>query len=73
MEMLTTRVWFSELPYEDPHAHIAKIRLVCKSCVERLDLDRNVIGLRVFPFSLTGEATIWFTKFSNNGSILQNS
>ena len=23
----------------------------------------NAIGLRVFPLSLTGDATVWFTKF----------
>ena len=26
----------------------------------------NVIGLRVFPLSLTGEATIWFTELPYN-------
>ena len=34
---------------------------MCKSYVERSDLDLDVIGLRVFPLSLTGEAAIWFT------------
>ena len=62
MQMLTASGLFSELPSEDPHAHIAKVRAVCKSCVGRPDLDLDVIGLRVFPLSLTGEAAIWFTE-----------
>ena len=62
MQMLTARGLFSRLPSEDPHAHIAKVRAVCKSSVRRPDLDLDVIELRVFPLSLTGEATIWFTE-----------
>ena len=58
MQMLTARGLFSGLPFEDPHAHIAKVKAVCKSCVGRPDLDIDVIGLRVFPLSLTGEAAI---------------
>ena len=58
MQMLTARGLFSGLPYEDPHAHIAKVRAVCKRCVGRPDLDLEVIGLRVYPLSLTREAAI---------------
>ena len=54
------------LAYEDPHAHIAKLRLVCKSYVGRPDLYMDVIGLRVFPFLLTGEGAIWFTELPYN-------
>ena len=45
MQMLTTRGLFSGLPSEDPHAHIDKVRAVCKSCVGRPDLDLDVIRL----------------------------
>ena len=66
VQMLTTRGLFSVLPSEDLHAHIAKVRAVCKSCVGRPDLDLDVIGLRVFPLLLMGEAAIWFTKLPYN-------
>ena len=66
MQMLTARCLFSGLPSEDPHAHIAKVRVVCKSCVGRPDLDLDVIGLRVFPLSLTGEVAMWFTELPYN-------
>ena len=35
MQMLTARGLFSGLTSEDPHAHIAKVRAVCKSYVGR--------------------------------------
>ena len=66
MQMLTARGWFSGLPSEYPHAYIAKVKAVCKSCVGRPNLDLDVIGLRVFPLSLTGEAAIWFTELPYN-------
>ena len=62
MQMLTAIGLFLGQPSEDPHAHIAKVRAMCKSCIGRPDLDLDVIGLRVFPLSLTGEAAIWFTE-----------
>ena len=72
MQMLTARGLVSGLPSEDPHAHIAKVRAVCKSCVGRPDLDLDVIGLRVFPLSVTGKAAIWFNKLSYNSSFTWN-
>ena len=66
IQMLTARGSFSGLPYEDPHAHIAKVRVVCKRCVGRPDFDMDIIGLTVFPLSLTKEAAIWFTQLPYN-------
>ena len=72
MQMLTASGLFSGLPSEDPHAHIAKVRAVCKTCVGRPDLDLHVIGLRVFPLSLTGEAAMWFTELPYNSIFTWN-
>ena len=66
MQMLIARGLFLGLPSEDPHAHIVKVRAVCKSCVGKPNWNMDVIVLRVFPLSLTGEDTIWFTKFPFN-------
>ena len=62
MQILTARGLFSGLPSEDPHAHIAKVRAVCKSFLGRPDLDLDVIGPRVFHLSLTRKYAIWFTE-----------
>ena len=72
MQILTARGLFSGLPFEDPHCHTAKVRAVCKSCVGRPGLDLDVIGLRVFPHSLTGEAAIWFTELPYNSILTWN-
>ena len=64
--MITAMGLFSGLPSEDPHNHIAKLRSVCKSCVGRSNLDMNIIGLRVFHLSLTGDSSIWFTELLYN-------
>ena len=66
MKMFTARGFFSGLPSKDPNAHIAKVREVCKSYVGRPDLDLDVIGLRLFPLSLTRDAAIWFAELPYN-------
>lgn len=45
LKMLIARGLFLELPSEDSCAHIDKLRSSCKSCLGRLDLNLNVIGL----------------------------
>ena len=45
MQKLTAKGLFAGLPSEDPHAHIAKLRSMCKSFVGRPNLHMNVIGL----------------------------
>ena len=49
IKMLTARVLGSGLASKDEHAHIVKLRFVCKSCVGRPDLDMNI--LRVLSVS----------------------
>ena len=49
MNLLTARGLFWGLPSDDPYDQISKLRSVCKFCVGRLDLDMDVIGLRVIP------------------------
>ncbi|WMV55093.1 hypothetical protein MTR67_048478 [Solanum verrucosum] len=66
MQMLIVRGLFSGLASEDPYGHMIKLRSVCKSCVGRPNFDMDVIGLRVFPLSLTGDAAVWFTKLPYN-------
>ena len=58
MKMLTAKGLVLGLRSEDLHPHIAKLRSVCKSCVGRPYYDIDVIRLRAFPLSLTGEAAI---------------
>ena len=70
MQMLTAGGLFSGLPSQNPHAHIAKVWAVCKSCVGRPDLDLYLIGLRVFPLSLTGEAAMLFMSSHTTQSSL---
>ena len=66
MQILTARGLFSGLPSEDRHANIAKMRSVCKSCVVKEDLNMNIIGLPMFPLSLTEDASVWFTGLCSN-------
>ena len=66
MQMLTARGLFSRLPSTVPHVHIAKVREVCKISLGRPNSDLDVIGLRLFPLALTGEAAICFFELPYN-------
>ena len=35
-------------------------------------MDLDVIGLRVFPLTLTGESTVWFTELPYNSIFIWN-
>lgn len=64
MQMLRTTGLVFGMASKVPHGHMDKLRSVCKSCVGRPELDMNVIGLRVFPLSLTGDAAVFFFEIS---------
>ena len=64
MQMLTARGLFSLLLVEDPHAHVAKLNFVFKSCIGRPYWDNNVIGLRVFPEMLQYGSMSYLTTLS---------
>ena len=66
IQTLTSRGLFSGLPSEDPYTYIAKLRSVCNSCVGRLNMDIDIIGLWVFPLSVSGEAIFWFIELPYN-------
>lgn len=62
MQILTTRGSFYSQASENTHGHMSKLRSVCKSCVQRPDLDMTVLGLTVFPPSLIGNVAVWFSE-----------
>ena len=62
MQMFTTRVLFAGLVLHDTHSHIDKLRMVCKSFLVQPDWDMDVVGQRVLPHSLIGDAVIWFNE-----------
>uniref|UniRef100_M1DW17 Integrase core domain containing protein n=1 Tax=Solanum tuberosum TaxID=4113 RepID=M1DW17_SOLTU len=62
MQMLTERGLFFRLALKDLHGYMAKLISVCKSCMGRPELDMDVIGVRVFPLSLTNDAAVWFSE-----------
>ena len=45
MQVFIARGLFSGLSFDDPHAHIAKVRSICKICVGRPFLNMDVILL----------------------------
>lgn len=66
MHILTARGLFVGLLTDDPHDHIPKMNVVCKSCIGRPNWDMNVIGMRTFPLSLTGDVVVWFNELPYN-------
>ena len=62
MHKLTVRGLFTGLASNDPHGILDKHRVVCERCVGRSYCDLDVIGLQVFPPSLTGDGDAWFNE-----------
>lgn len=66
MQIFTMVGSFAGLPVDDQHSHLDRLNFVCISCIGRPDWDINVIRPRVFPMSLTGDATLWFNNIPYN-------
>ncbi|PHT30797.1 hypothetical protein CQW23_29608 [Capsicum baccatum] len=56
-ELLFLRPWNSE-PSDDPNMHLINFISTCKS-FDNPGIGQNAIRLRLFPLSLSGEATLW--------------
>lgn len=72
MWMLTTRVLFAGLAPDNPHAYLGKLMVVWKSFVRQPDWEMDVIALRVFPPSMTGEVMIWCNELHYNSIHIWN-
>ncbi|MCF7184085.1 retrotransposon gag domain-containing protein, partial [Corynebacterium parakroppenstedtii] len=59
LQMLQNRGLFTGLPSEDPHHHLQNVVFVCKSVMGTQNLSLDVVGLRVFPLSLTSNTAVW--------------
>src|SRR5688572_24735359 len=66
IQMLHSRGLFSGLASEDPHNHLINVAYVRKSGVGDPNLTIDVIGLRVFPISLAGNAAVWLSELPYN-------
>ena len=56
---------FHGFPNEDPYAHLATYIEIC-NIVRIVGLPEDVVRLRLFSFSLSGEANRWLHSFKGN-------
>ena len=61
LHLLQIKGFFGGNAYEDPHEHIQNFIEVC-SPFKCKDISKKSIRLRLFPFSLIGEATRWLAE-----------
>ncbi|XP_059310579.1 uncharacterized protein LOC132061921 [Lycium ferocissimum] len=59
LHLLNTKGLFGGLPTDDPNRHLKNFLGVCTTNVHP-NVSVETVRLRLFPFSLTGEATVWF-------------
>ncbi|MDV3143375.1 MAG: retrotransposon gag domain-containing protein, partial [Sweet potato little leaf phytoplasma] len=64
-QMLNTMGQFSGLPNEDPHKHIKLFFRVCNS-FKVTGVPEDTLKLKIFPFSLQGDAEAWLDSFPPN-------
>ncbi|XP_039118786.1 uncharacterized protein LOC120254831 [Dioscorea cayenensis subsp. rotundata] len=63
MGMVQNSVQFDGLADEDPHAHFSRFLQIC-STFKINSVSDDAIRLRLFPFSLRGEAYRWLTSLA---------
>ena len=61
IHLLNLKGVFAEIPMDDPNMHVMNFVGVCTS-YNLPGVDQEAIRLRLFPFSLTGEATLWLAE-----------
>ncbi|XP_039118483.1 uncharacterized protein LOC120254446 [Dioscorea cayenensis subsp. rotundata] len=61
--MVQNLIQFDGLADEDPHAHLSRFLQICSTFKINLVSD-DAIRLRLFPFSLRGEAYRWLTSLA---------
>ena len=61
IQLLNSRGLFTGLPSEDPNQHIWNFTGIC-AAYQLPGVSQEAIRLRLFPFSLTGEALSWLVE-----------
>lgn len=68
IQLLKLKVLFSGLPRVDPNMHLVNFMNICKS-FDYPRVGKNAISLRLFPFSLFTEATLWMNELEHKSLI----
>lgn len=66
LQMLHNCILFVPQLSEDPYEHIQNIAHVCMSIMGRQHPSMDIVGLQVFPITLTGNAIMWYFKLSQD-------
>lgn len=68
LHMLQATAQFDRLPSGDPNGHIHDFKNICEAIRPNREVIDNYLRLKLFPFSITGKAKVWF-KNLEPGSI----